>query len=50
MAIIKEKLAAVDGEAIAESMNQKGYALVSNLLTKEDCKELVKGYFIDALP
>ena len=41
---MQRKLAALDWTAIAEAMNQKGYALVPNVLVHENCEELIGGY------
>lgn len=41
---IKDKICALDWQIITEEMNEKGFAIVSNLLTKEQCKELIENY------
>ena len=41
---INNKIAALNWEGIAESMNGKGYALVPDLLSMEQCEELVNNY------
>ena len=41
---IKEKLSGINWQIIAEEMNQKGYAVVPELLTNENCKQLISDY------
>lgn len=41
---INDKICALDWQIITEEMNEKGFAIVSNLLTKEQCKELIENY------
>lgn len=41
---IKSKLAAVNWHAITESINEKGFAIVPELLNSEQCAELVSNY------
>jgi len=41
---IKEKLAGIAWQTIAEEMNQKGYAVVPKLLTDDNCRQLISIY------
>jgi len=41
---IQTKLAAINWQAITEQMNEKGYAILSGLLSDEQCEELIKNY------
>jgi len=34
----------IDGNALAEAMNQNGYANINNILTNKQCDELIKNY------
>jgi len=44
MKIIKDKLSAIDWKIVTEKMNHNGYAIVSNLLSHEQCEELIQNY------
>ena len=41
---IKEKLSGIDWQAITEEMNQKGYAVVPQILSAENCQQLIRNY------
>ncbi|MEO5783282.1 MAG: 2OG-Fe(II) oxygenase [Ginsengibacter sp.] len=41
---IKQKIAAIDWQTVTEAMNEKGFAIVSNVLSNEQCKELIQNY------
>ena len=41
---IKEKLSGIDWQILTEGLNQKGYAIVPNLLPDDDCKDLISNY------
>ncbi len=41
---IKEKISAIDWQTVTEEMNEKGFAVVPNLLSHEQCKELIQNY------
>ncbi|TCC91582.1 prolyl 4-hydroxylase subunit alpha [Pedobacter frigiditerrae] len=34
----------IDSDPLAEEMNQNGYAIINNILTNEQCNELIKNY------
>jgi uncharacterized protein len=40
----QEQLAPIDWQSITEEMNERGYAIVSKLLTDENCDELIDNY------
>lgn len=44
MGSIESKLDAIDWQSVSESMNQKGYALISNILSDSQCKQLIIDY------
>jgi hypothetical protein len=41
---IKTNLTQTDWQAVTESMNEKGYALIPKILTEEQCQELIQTY------
>ncbi len=41
---IKAKLLTIDWQTVTEEMNEKGFAVVSNLLSNEQCNELIRNY------
>ncbi len=41
---IKTQILNIDWQKITESMNEKGFAIVANLLSKEQCDELIDNY------
>lgn len=41
---IKTKLSAIDSQHIAEAMNDKGYAIIPNVFSREQCLELINNY------
>lgn len=41
---IQQKLAVTDWNAVTESLHQNGYAMISGLLTVDDCQNLIRGY------
>jgi hypothetical protein len=41
---IKEKLSAIDWQTVTEEMNEKGFTLVPNLLSSQQCNELIQNY------
>jgi hypothetical protein len=41
---IKEKLSGIDWQILTEGLNQKGYAIVPELLPDDDCKDLISNY------
>ncbi len=45
MKTIKEKLSGIDWQAITEEMNQKGYAVVPQILSAENCHQLLSNYY-----
>ncbi len=49
MKIIKNKLNQIDWQVIAEEINQKGYAIVPNILNSQECQDLITNFTADAL-
>lgn len=41
---LKTKLATTDWQSVTESMNEKGYAIISKFLSDEQCNELIQEY------
>tara|TARA_R110000822_G_scaffold46293_5_gene123328 strand:+ start:567 stop:1313 length:747 start_codon:yes stop_codon:yes gene_type:complete len=41
---LKRKLATTDWQAVTESMNEKGYALIPGILTTQECETLIQEY------
>ena len=41
---IKRKLAAIDGQTLTEALNKRGFAIVPDILSNEQCKELIQNY------
>ncbi|NEU07582.1 2OG-Fe(II) oxygenase [Flavihumibacter sp. R14] len=41
---IKEKIEAIDWQALSESMHEKGYSLVSELLCDQECRQILQDY------
>jgi hypothetical protein len=41
---IQERITAVNWAQVAEEMHQKGYAIISDFLSKVECKELIANY------
>ena len=41
---MKEKIASINWQIIAEEMHQKGFALIPNFFSGEQCSELIKDY------
>lgn len=41
---MEEKIASIDWESIADNMHEKGYAIVPDFLSGEQCEELINGY------
>ncbi|MEJ7677447.1 MAG: 2OG-Fe(II) oxygenase [Segetibacter sp.] len=41
---IKEKISSIDWQTVTQEMHDKGYALVPELLTHDDCKTLIYNY------
>src|SRR5262245_2848876 len=41
---IDEKLSSVDWERVAEEMNAKGYAIIPEVISNEQCKQLIGNY------
>ncbi len=41
---LKTKLAATDWQSVTESMNEKGYAIIPEMLSDEQCNELIQEY------
>ncbi len=41
---IQERIAATDWQTVAENMHEKGFAIVPQLLSAENCAELIAGY------
>ncbi len=41
---LKTRLARIDWKFISESMNEKGYSIIQNILSDEQCNELIKEY------
>ena len=41
---IKQKIAAIDWQKLTEDMHERGYALVPNLLSDDECRYLLKNY------
>jgi len=44
MESLKSKITATDWESVAESMNDKGYAILPKILTEVQCEKLMKAY------
>jgi hypothetical protein len=44
MDTLKSKLATIDWQSISESLNEKGYAIISKILSEEQCTELIQEY------
>ena len=44
MHFVESKIASADWAAITQSMHDKGYAIIPNLLSSEVCEELKKNY------
>ncbi|RKS26256.1 hypothetical protein CLV94_1313 [Flavobacterium endophyticum] len=44
METIHEKIAALDWALLTHEMNEKGYAIIPNLITDEQCNEFIKNY------
>lgn len=41
---LKAKLTETNWQSVTESMNEKGYAIIPNILTDEQCQELIQAY------
>ena len=41
---MKQKIEAINWRSLTESMHEKGYALVPDLLSNDDCQQLLKNY------
>ena len=41
---IQERITAVNWAQVAEEMHQKGYAIISDFLSRVDCEELIANY------
>jgi uncharacterized protein len=41
---LKESINKIDWNTVTETMHTKGYALIANLLNKEDCQQLITAY------
>ncbi len=39
-----ERIAKTDWESISDNLNNKGYALLPNIITKEECNQLIQDY------
>ncbi|TKC10356.1 prolyl 4-hydroxylase subunit alpha [Pedobacter polaris] len=39
-----QKIGSIEKDALAETMHQKGYAILNEILTNEQCDELIKNY------
>lgn len=44
METIKQKIAALDWVSLTQEMNEKGYAIIPNLITDEQCDKLIENY------
>ncbi len=44
MKTIHEKIEALDWALMKHEMNEKGYAIIPNLITDEQCNEFIKNY------
>ena len=44
MRTIQEKIAAIDWQIVTSEMNEKGFALVPQLLSNKYCEELIGDY------
>lgn len=44
MKIIKEKITLLDWASLTQEMNEKGYAIIPNFITDEQCNELIENY------
>ena len=42
--MIKQKLQKLDWELVANEMHEKGFAIIPNILTDEECSELIRNY------
>jgi len=40
----EEKLSSVDWERVTEEMNAKGYAIIPDVISNEQCEQLVNNY------
>ena len=49
METIKEKIAAIDWQIVTSETNEKGFALVPQLLSNNYCDELIRDYDDPAL-
>ncbi|MGH1339469.1 MAG: 2OG-Fe(II) oxygenase [Aureispira sp.] len=41
---LKTKLSTTDWQAVSESMNEKGYAIITKILSNEQCNKLIQAY------
>ena len=41
---LKEKVATTDWQAVTQSMNENGYAIIPEILTKEQCEERIQSF------
>ncbi len=46
---IESKLDTVNWQSISESMNEKGYAVIPNILSENQCQQLISNYYTENL-